>query len=141
MIRITRNLYLREQDLDWQFVRSSGPGGQNVNKVATAVELRFQLANATYLPERLRERLMTLAGRRIGKDGALLVQARRHRTQARNRQEALARLIALISEAGAVPKRRIGTKPTKASRERRLQAKRQQSRTKRLRGDARLEDV
>jgi len=133
MIRVTHQLYLDEKDLDWQFVRASGPGGQNVNKVATSVQLRFNLRNADYLPERLRQRLGVIARRRITKDGYLLIDAYRHRTQERNREDALERLIELIRRASITPKPRIPTKPTMASKQRRLQAKRLTSSKKHLR--------
>ena len=133
MIRVTHQLYLDEKDLDWQFVRASGPGGQNVNKVATSVQLRFNLRNADYLPERLRQRLCVIARRRITKDGYLLIDAYRHRTQERNREDALERLIELIRRASITPKPRIPTKPTMASKQRRLQAKRLTSSKKHLR--------
>jgi ribosome-associated protein len=133
MIRINHQLYLDEKDLDWQFVRASGPGGQNVNKVATAVQLRFSLRNADYLPERLRQRLGVIARKRITKDGDLLIDAYRHRTQERNREDALERLIELIRRAAITPKPRIATKPTLASRQRRLEAKRLTSSKKHLR--------
>jgi ribosome-associated protein len=133
VIRINHQLYLDEKDLDWQFVRASGPGGQNVNKVATAVQLRFNLSAADYLPERLRQRLGVLARKRISKDGWLLIDAYRHRTQERNREDALDRLIDLIRRAAIAPKPRIATKPTHASKQRRLQAKQLTSSKKQLR--------
>jgi ribosome-associated protein len=133
MIRVNHQLYLDEKDLDWQFVRASGPGGQNVNKVATAVQLRFNLRTADYLPERLRQRLGVIARKRITKDGYLLIDAYRYRTQERNREDALERLIELIRRASIIPKLRIPTKPTLASKQRRLQSKRLTSSKKHLR--------
>ena len=133
MIRVNRQLYLDEKDLEWQFVRAAGPGGQNVNNVATAVQLRFNLQSADYLPERLRQRLRLIAGKRISKDGYLFIDAYRHRSQERNREDALERLIELIRRASITPKPRIATKPTQASRQRRLQAKRRVSSKKQLR--------
>jgi ribosome-associated protein len=133
MIRITRDITLREAELKLDFVRSSGPGGQNVNKVATAVQLRFDALRSSSLPEEVRRRLIRIAGKRVNKEGVLLIDARRFRTQERNRQDAVERLIQWIRRAAEKPKKRIKTKPSAGSRERRLEGKRQRSETKRLR--------
>ncbi len=123
MIEITDRISLDENDLSWEFVRSSGPGGQNVNKVATAVQLRFDAAHARGLPPDVRTRVMALAGKRLTADGVLIINARRFRTQERNRGDALERLIELIRAAAHPPKRRISTRPTAASKERRIRSK------------------
>ena len=123
-----------ESELEWRFVRSSGPGGQNVNKVATAVELRFDVARTRSLPAQVKARLIRIAGRRISAEGMLVIDAQRFRSQARNREDALARLQALVDQASREPRRRIKTAPTGASRERRLESKRRRSRTKSGRG-------
>jgi ribosome-associated protein len=133
MIRITPDITLREAELKLDFVRSSGPGGQNVNKVATAVQLRFDVRRSNSLREEVRQRLIRIAGKRVNKEGVLLIDARRFRTQERNRQDAVERLIQWIRRAAERPKKRIKTKPTAGSRERRLEGKRQRSETKRLR--------
>lgn len=112
-----------ESELEEQFVRSSGPGGQNVAKVATAVELRFDVRRSPSLPEPVRRRLEALAGQRLTKDGVLVIRAERHRTQERNRADARARLDELVARAAVAPKRRIKTRPTGASKERRLETK------------------
>jgi len=130
MIQITAMIALDERDLTERFVRAPGPGGQNVNKVATAVQLRFRLRGFTELPEDVRERLIALAGRRISADGILSIEAHRHRTRERNRADALARLAELIRRASHRPTTRKKTRPTRASLERRLAAKRQRAMTK-----------
>jgi ribosome-associated protein len=132
MMRVTDQLAIRAQDLSWRFVRAPGPGGQNANKVATAVELRFD-THSPALPEPVRLRLRALAGRRIGKHGTLLIEACRHRTQALNRQDALARLWGLLSQAAATPKRRIATRPSASSRRLRVENKRRQAAKKQSR--------
>jgi len=133
MIRITPDICIRETELRLDFIRSSGPGGQNVNKVATAVQLRFDVFRSPSLPEDVRRRLVRIAGKKVSKEGVLLIDARRFRTQERNRQDAVDRLIQWVRRAAEKPKKRIKTKPTLSSRERRLEGKRQRSETKRLR--------
>jgi len=133
MIQITPAIAISESEISEEFIRASGPGGQNVNKVASAVQLRFNVAQSPSLPAGVRERLSRLAGKRLNADGVLIIEARRYRTQAQNRKDALDRLIALIRQAAQPPKTRIKTKPSRASRERRLEAKRQRSTIKRLR--------
>ncbi|MDH3199153.1 MAG: alternative ribosome rescue aminoacyl-tRNA hydrolase ArfB [Candidatus Krumholzibacteria bacterium] len=140
VIRVTRTIGIEESELRFEFVRASGPGGQNVNKVATAVQLRFDVAHSQSLPEWVRARLMGLAGRRVTRDGVLVIRASRHRTQERNRQDAVDRLVALVREAAKRPKVRRSTAPTRASREARLDEKRRQSRRKRTRRPVRGDD-
>lgn len=130
-IRITPHIAIDEDELAESFVLASGPGGQNVNKVATAVELRFDVAQSPSLPEAVRARLIPLAGRRLTKEGVLVLQGNRFRSQERNREDVRERLFALIAEAAVPPKPRIATRPTKASKERRLEGKKQRSQIKR----------
>jgi ribosome-associated protein len=133
-------IHIPPGDISEAFVRASGPGGQNVNKVSSAVQLRFDLAGTAILNERQKARLRGLAGRRLTDDGAILITARDQRTQAANRREALARLTDLIQRALIEPKVRRPTKPTRASKERRLEHKTQSGRRKRLRGKPHWDD-
>jgi len=130
VIRVTRQITIPETEIEEHFVRSSGPGGQNVNRVATAVQLRFDASRSPSLPEDVRRRLLRMAGRRLTRDGVIVIDARTHRTQERNRREALDRLTALIRKAAERPRQRKPTRPTAASRRRRLEAKHRRSRIK-----------
>ena len=132
MIRITDSITISEDDLVWTFVRASGPGGQNVNKVSSAAELRFDV-NRAFLPEDLKQRLAVIAGRQLTQDGVLIVTAQEFRSQERNRGTALQKLVSLLRKAAQRPKRRIATRPTKASKTRRLDTKARLARTKKLR--------
>ena len=136
MIQVTPEIALDEREIEQAFIRASGPGGQHVNKAATAVQLRFDVENSPSLPEGVRERLKRLAGNRMTESGVLVVEAKRFRTQEQNRQDALKRLVALIREASRKPKPRHKTKPTRASKERRLRNKRRRSEIKKLRRDS-----
>jgi len=134
MIRVTAHISIDEREIEESFVRSSGPGGQNVNKLATAVQLRFDVRHSPSLPAEVRARLERLAGARLTQDGVLVIIAQRHRAQARNREDALERLLDLIRRAAVAPVKRRPTKPTRASRERRIESKKRRSGVKRLRG-------
>jgi ribosome-associated protein len=134
MIWIAPGIELGDHEIAVSFIRSSGPGGQNVNKVATAVQLRFDAARSPALTEDVRARLARLAGHRMSRDGIITITAQRHRSQHRNRLDALERLIELIREAARAPKIRRPTRPTASSRARRVDTKRRRSETKRMRG-------
>jgi ribosome-associated protein len=133
MIRVTDHIAIDEAELDEQFVRASGPGGQNVNKVSSAVQLRFDVRGSPSLPNDVAIRLMKLAGSRLTNDGVLVIMAQRFRTQERNREDARERLLELIREAAVRPTPRIKTRPTRASKERRVDAKKRRSAVKTLR--------
>jgi len=129
LIRITDTIVIEDRELDERFVRASGPGGQNVNKVSTAVELRFDV-RASALPFDVKDRLITLAGNRMTTDGVLLIDSREHRTQGQNREAARARLVALLKQAAIRPRKRRPTKPGAGAREKRLDSKKRRGRIK-----------
>jgi ribosome-associated protein len=133
MIPVTERIRLAENELAYSFVRSSGPGGQNVNKVATAVQLRFDVAGSPSLPERVKTRLGKLAGRRLTGEGVIVIEARRYRTRERNRTDALERLVALIRKAAKTEKKRRPTGPTKAAKRARMEEKSRRGKIKKLR--------
>jgi ribosome-associated protein len=133
MIRITDSIALDEREIEESFIRASGPGGQNVNKLATAVQLRFDVRGSPSLPNAVSVRLQKLAGSRLTKEGVLVITAQRYRTQERNRQDALDRLIELIREAAVPPKPRRATRPTPASKRERLDSKKRRSGIKQMR--------
>jgi ribosome-associated protein len=140
MIPVTASLALDERDLEERFIRASGPGGQNVNKVSTAVELRFRLGGFTELPDDVRARLEKLAGRRLTLDGEIVIRADEHRTQDRNRAEAQARLVALVKQATIRPKPRVKTKISKAQKAKRVDNKTRRGDIKANRGRVRDHD-
>ncbi len=132
MIAITPSLQIDERELTFEYIRASGPGGQNVNKVATAVQLRFNI-RASSLPEDVKARLIHLAGKRVAREDIIVIEARRFRTQEQNRFDAIERLVELVKKASVKPKARRKTKPTAASQEKRLQSKKQRSQIKQVR--------
>ena len=138
MIEITPTICIEEQDLEFNFIHSSGPGGQNVNKVSSAVQLRFNVRDSSSMPIEVKQRLAKLAGRRMTSDEILVIEARQYRSQGKNRQAAQQRLIRLIQQAAEPPKHRRKTKPTHASITRRLESKRKRSEIKRLRRDSEI---
>lgn len=133
MLAVTHDIQIPETELEERFIRSSGPGGQNVNKVATAVQLRFDVRGSTALPEEVRTRLLQSAAARITDDGILIIEARRYRTQERNRQDARERLVKLIQKAATPPRPRKPTRPTRASNLQRLESKRRRGELKKSR--------
>jgi ribosome-associated protein len=139
MIAVTDSIAVPEDEIQERFVRASGPGGQNVNKVATAVEMRFDVS-ASSLPAAMKQRLALLAGRRMTAEGVLVIDSREHRTQAQNREAARARLTALLQQAAIAPKKRRPTRPKKAAKEQRLTAKKRRGDIKELRGRSRAHE-
>jgi ribosome-associated protein len=139
MIHVTDTITIHEREIDERFVRASGPGGQNVNKVATAVELRFDV-DASALPPDVKARLKTLAGNRMTTEGVLVLDSREHRTQAQNREAARARLVALIQQAAITPRKRKPTRPGRAAKERRLTEKKLRANVKGARGRTRAHE-
>ncbi len=139
MIEITPGLSIDEREMQLDFIRAAGPGGQNVNKVATAVQLRFNLKRSASLPEDVRVRLAKLAGRRMAQDGTLIIVARRFRTQDKNREDAIRRFVELVRRALEQPRPRKKTRPTRTSQEKRLKAKKLRGEMKRARGSRSLE--
>jgi ribosome-associated protein len=139
MLRISRDIVIDENDFDISFVRASGPGGQNVNKLSTAAQLRYDIARAQLAPD-AHERFVRIAGQRLTKDGVVVIHAQRFRTQERNRQDAIDRLVAMLREASIRPTPRRATKPTYASKQRRLEGKKRRSDIKSRRGGGRYDD-
>ncbi|MBB3933095.1 ribosome-associated protein [Kaistia hirudinis] len=139
MIPVTETIFLDESEIEESFIRSSGPGGQNVNKVSSAVQIRFDARRSRSLPDAVAVRLMRLAGSKLTQDGVIVITAQRHRDQARNRVDAVERLVELIREAVPPPVPRRATKPTKASKEKRLEGKAKRSGIKSMRGSVKFD--
>ena len=133
MLKITETIQIDKRELQFEHIRASGPGGQNVNKVATAVQLRFDITNSPSLASDLKERLIQLSGNRVNADGVLLIEAKRFRTQEGNREDAILRFTELLKKASVAPKKRTKTKPTRASKEKRMKSKKIKSEVKSLR--------
>lgn len=133
MVEINQRVNIEENELEFSFIRADGPGGQNINKVSTAVQLRFDVMHSTSLPEEVKPRLIKLAGNRVTHNGILIIVAKRYRSQDRNREDALERFRNLVRKAFEKPKKRVKTKPSKAAQEERLKEKKRKSEIKRLR--------